>query len=246
MNRIQGSVIVKEWIMLLAWSFWFFEMKKNLFGSSFACSMKYSPKARILNAQPIPFLPPDWVRINQSNDSIWIPMWKLFFENDGGTINRLWCSQAADCQQISRCWWTRSRSMESCFRKGKPFNSHTAFKMSFCPWFPSLGGLPRTGTGADEVEIAEKWLVCLYIDVLPIQTTLRIWDCLLYEGHKVIFRVALALFGIRSERVRESKNLPDFVDALNHFHQDKRVVNCHHFMSVSNYYVYKSSLLIIL
>ena len=82
-----------------------------------------------------------------------------------------------------------------------------------------------------------KWLVCLYIDVLPIQTTLRIWDCLLYEGHKVIFRVALALFGIRSERVRESKNLPDFVDALNHFHQDKRVVNCHHFMSVSNYAV---------
>ena len=92
---------------------------------------------------------------------------------------------------------------------------------------------------ADEFEIAEKWLVCLYIDVLPIQTTLRIWDCLLYEGHKVIFRVALALFGIRSERVRESKNLPDFVDALNHFHQDKRVVNCHHFMSVSNYSVNK-------
>ena len=87
--------------------------------------------------------------------------------------------------------------------------------------------------------MAEKWLVCLYIDVLPIQTTLRIWDCLLYEGHKVIFRVALALFGIRSERVRESKNLPDFVDALNHFHQDKRVVNCHHFMSVSNYSVNK-------
>ena len=85
--------------------------------------------------------------------------------------------------------------------------------------------------------MAVKWLVCLYIDVLPIQTTLRIWDCLLYEGHKVIFRVALALFGIRSERVRDSKNLPDFVDALNHFHQDKRVVNCHHFMSVSYYAV---------
>ena len=99
---------------------------------------------------------------------------------------------------------------------------------------------------ADKVEIVEKWLVCLYIDVLPIQTTLRIWDCLLYEGHKVIFRVALALFGIRSERVRESKNLPDFVDALNHFHQDKRVVNCHHFMSVSNYSVNKSLLFIIL
>jgi len=80
--------------------------------------------------------------------------------------------------------------------------------------------------------VSVKWLVCLYIDVLPIQTTLRIWDCLLYEGHKVIFRVALALFGIRSERVRDSKNLPDFVDALNHFHQDKRVVNCHHFMSI--------------
>ena len=115
MNQIQVSVIAKEWIMLLVWSFWFFETKKNLFGFSFACSMKYSPKARILNARPIHVLSYDWLKINQLNDSIWIPMWKLFFENDGGTINRLWCSQAADCQQISRCWWTRSRSMESRF-----------------------------------------------------------------------------------------------------------------------------------
>ena len=115
MNQIQVSVIAKEWIMLLVLSFWFFETKKNLFGFSFACSMKYSPKARILNARPIHVLSYDWLKINQLNDSIWIPMWKLFFENDGGTINRLWCSQAADCQQISRCWWTRSRSVESCF-----------------------------------------------------------------------------------------------------------------------------------
>ena len=129
MNQNQVSVIAKVWIMLLVWSFWFFEMKKNLFGFWFACSMKYSPKARILNAQLIHFLPPDWVRINQSNDSIWIPMWKLFFENDGGTIDRLWCSQAADCQQISRCWWTRSRSMESCLCKGKPFNSYAILKV---------------------------------------------------------------------------------------------------------------------
>ena len=115
MNQIQVSVIAKEWIMLLVLSFWFFETKKNLFGSLFACSMKYFPKARILNARPIHVLSYDWLKMNQSNDSIWIPMWKLFFENDGGTFDRLWCSKAADCQQISWCWWTRSRSMESCF-----------------------------------------------------------------------------------------------------------------------------------
>ena len=119
--------------MLLVLSFWFFETKKNLFGFSFACSMKYSPKARILNARPIHVLSYDWLKINQSNDSIWIPMWKLFFENDGGTFDRLWCSKAADCQQISWCWWTRSRSMESCFCQGKPLNSHTAFKGIFVP-----------------------------------------------------------------------------------------------------------------
>lgn len=34
--------------------------------------------------------------------------------------------------------------------------------------------------------IATKWFICLFAEVLPIETVLRIWDCLFLEGHKVM------------------------------------------------------------
>lgn len=33
--------------------------------------------------------------------------------------------------------------------------------------------------------ITTKWLVCMFAEVLPIESVLRVWDCLFFEGSKV-------------------------------------------------------------
>ncbi|ODV97202.1 hypothetical protein PACTADRAFT_84424 [Pachysolen tannophilus NRRL Y-2460] len=39
-----------------------------------------------------------------------------------------------------------------------------------------------------------SWFMSVFIGVLPIETTLRIWDCLFYEDSKTLFRVSLTIF----------------------------------------------------
>ncbi|CAK8677308.1 unnamed protein product [Clavelina lepadiformis] len=48
--------------------------------------------------------------------------------------------------------------------------------------------------GVDSSLITFNWLLCIYCDNVPPDTMLHIWDCLLYEGSKVLFRFGLAFF----------------------------------------------------
>lgn len=33
--------------------------------------------------------------------------------------------------------------------------------------------------------VTTKWFICMFAEVLPVETVLRIWDCLFLEGSKV-------------------------------------------------------------
>ncbi|KAK9807100.1 hypothetical protein WJX73_005022 [Symbiochloris irregularis] len=46
----------------------------------------------------------------------------------------------------------------------------------------------------DFEDLTGGWFPCLFACTLPVETSARVWDCLLCEGPKVMFRVAVALF----------------------------------------------------
>jgi len=39
-----------------------------------------------------------------------------------------------------------------------------------------------------------NWFLCVFVDTMPVKTYLHIWDAFLFEGSKVLFRYAIAIF----------------------------------------------------
>ncbi|KAI5621347.1 growth hormone-regulated TBC protein 1, partial [Silurus asotus] len=78
--------------------------------------------------------------------------------------------------------------------------------------------------------VVSRWFICLYIDVLPMETVLRIWDCLFYEGSKILFRVALTLIRHNQKLILEGQNFPDICERFKRITHGEFVENCHAFM----------------
>ncbi|XP_034274995.1 growth hormone-regulated TBC protein 1 isoform X3 [Pantherophis guttatus] len=78
--------------------------------------------------------------------------------------------------------------------------------------------------------VASRWFICLFIDILPVETVLRIWDCLFYEGSKIIFRVALTLIKQHQDFILEAKNFPEICEKFKQITTGPFVTECHIFM----------------
>ncbi|KAL9099958.1 MAG: hypothetical protein Q9163_004611 [Psora crenata] len=77
-----------------------------------------------------------------------------------------------------------------------------------------------------------SWFMSLYIGTLPIETVLRVWDVLFYEGSRTLFRVALAIFKIGEQRIKsvnESMELFQVVQGL-----PRGMIDAGKFMEVVN------------
>lgn len=46
------------------------------------------------------------------------------------------------------------------------------------------------------------WFMSLFVGTLPIESVLRVWDCLFFEGSKTLFRVALAIFKAGEQQIK--------------------------------------------
>ena len=62
---------------------------------------------------------------------------------------------------------------------------------------------------------SSKWFICLYSEVLPVETVLRIWDAVFYEGTKILFRVALGLLKLNQDRLLAQKEFSGLAEELN-------------------------------
>ncbi|KAF2236767.1 RabGAP/TBC, partial [Viridothelium virens] len=68
-------------------------------------------------------------------------------------------------------------------------------------------GDPQTATRLPTVSLATtSWFMSVFVGTLPIETVLRVWDVLFYEGSKTLFRVALAIFKMAETRVAQVRD----------------------------------------
>ncbi|KAI5694131.1 hypothetical protein M8J76_009857 [Diaphorina citri] len=79
--------------------------------------------------------------------------------------------------------------------------------------------------------IATKWFICMFADVLPVETVLRIWDCLFVEGPKILFRVSLTLIKLHERALLECEDFTTLVECFKSMVRSPAVLNCHSFMS---------------
>ncbi len=82
----------------------------------------------------------------------------------------------------------------------------------------NLPGLwPKLGNGDDMVGrhdaklppislCTTSWFMSLFIGTLPIESVLRVWDVLFYEGSRIIFRTALAIFKLGEDRIKSTSD----------------------------------------
>ena len=65
--------------------------------------------------------------------------------------------------------------------------------------FPRLAG-HLEALGAGVAGVSTQWFLCLFVNSLPLETCLRVWDILFFERcSSVLFRVAMALVDIYAQ-----------------------------------------------
>jgi len=50
------------------------------------------------------------------------------------------------------------------------------------------------------------WFLCLYINVLPLYSVCRVWDCLFWEGNTVLFRIGLTMLTSKAKYILHAKD----------------------------------------
>ncbi|XP_055645099.1 growth hormone-regulated TBC protein 1-A isoform X1 [Toxorhynchites rutilus septentrionalis] len=78
--------------------------------------------------------------------------------------------------------------------------------------------------------IATKWFICVYAEVVPTETALRIWDCVFLEGNKVLLRVGISIVvGLRRE-ILATDDISALIGLFRTLESNTTLMDCHRFM----------------
>ncbi|CAI5442820.1 unnamed protein product [Caenorhabditis angaria] len=72
-----------------------------------------------------------------------------------------------------------------------------------------------------------KWFLCMFVESLPLETVLRIWDCLIYEGDVWLFKVSIILFRSVANQISEAKSIDQILTIIQSIGTSKCSLYCH-------------------
>ncbi|KAI4143433.1 MAG: hypothetical protein L6R39_004566 [Caloplaca ligustica] len=62
-----------------------------------------------------------------------------------------------------------------------------------------------------------SWFMSMFIGTLPIESVLRVWDAVFYEGSKMLFRIALAIFKMGEQEIKSGSDSMELFQVVQSF-----------------------------
>ncbi|SAM06195.1 hypothetical protein [Absidia glauca] len=72
--------------------------------------------------------------------------------------------------------------------------------------------------------VTSHWFLTLFINILPTETVLRVWDCFFYEGSSILFRIAMTLFKMSEPIIYGLIDPLEIFQVIQNF--PKRLIDC--------------------
>ncbi|KAF9173419.1 hypothetical protein BGX21_006997 [Mortierella sp. AD011] len=76
--------------------------------------------------------------------------------------------------------------------------------------------------------VTSHWFLTLFINILPVESILRVWDCFFYEGRKILFRVALTILRLHEAEISKIDDPLEVFQVVQNI--PKRMIDCHKLM----------------
>uniref|UniRef100_A0A0N5AJE5 Rab-GAP TBC domain-containing protein n=1 Tax=Syphacia muris TaxID=451379 RepID=A0A0N5AJE5_9BILA len=83
--------------------------------------------------------------------------------------------------------------------------------------------------------MVSKWFVCWYLETLPMESVLRIWDCLFNEGDSILFRIAIVLLEKSAPALLKCQGMADIMAFIHDIGSLPVAVECHELLKVSSF-----------